>query len=41
MKDSYNVAEIACSGLHVSNKTDVEALHHTGPVEGRHPSKRD
>lgn len=36
-----NVAELACYGLTVSNKTDVGALLHGGPVEGRHPSNPD
>lgn len=41
MKDRHNVAELACSGLYVSNKTDVGALRRAGPVEGRHSSKPD
>lgn len=41
MKDHHGVAELLFSGLHVSNKTDVEALHHAGLVEGHNPSKPD
>lgn len=41
MKDHHGFAELLFSGLHVSNKTDVEALHHAGLVEGHNPSKPD
>lgn len=33
-----NVAEPTCYGLTVSYKTDVGALLHSRPAEGRHPS---
>lgn len=41
MEERHHVAELACSGLRVSNETDVGALHGAGPVEGRRSSKPD